>query len=105
VFKFCALVNGGAAVALLAYMGNVVGKGAVAPNMRLPMAAFLAGLSFCGLAMLFAYFTQLRLLNESAGRGGTSFGHTLWLTFAMIFLFFSLACFSIGSWQAVILFQ
>jgi len=60
-FKFCALANCGAAVAILAYLGNVVGKGdpVVAPDMRFPMGMFLFGLVFCGVAMFFAYRSQL----------------------------------------------
>ena len=43
-FKFCALANGGAAVAILSYLGNVSAKGSAVADMRCPMAAFLAGL-------------------------------------------------------------
>ena len=48
--KLLALFNGGAAVALLAYLGNVAGKGMPVPNMRLPMACYVIGLIACGLA-------------------------------------------------------
>lgn len=104
-FKFCALVNGGSAVALLAYLGNVVGKGAAAPDMRIPMAAFLLGLAFCGFAMFFAYLTQLRLLNEPAQPQVVAFRHNRFLKLAMLLVVFSLVAFSVGSWQAVIRFQ
>jgi hypothetical protein len=50
--KLLALLNGGAAVALLAYLGNVAGKGSQTPDMRYPMGFFLAGLVLCGLAFL-----------------------------------------------------
>ncbi|UUZ63395.1 hypothetical protein LP417_28245 [Polaromonas sp. P1-6] len=104
-FKFSALANGGAAVALLAYLGNVAGKGTATPDMRYPMAAFLVGLVLCGFAMLFAYLTQLKLLNE-IGRGEkptVSHGWALWVA---IFLFAcSLAAFGVGSWQAVVRFR
>src|SRR5574340_1764301 len=62
-FKFCALANGGAAVAILAYLGDIAGKGGPVPEMRCAMASFLFGLLFCGCAMLFAYLTQLKRLN------------------------------------------
>ena len=103
-FKFAALANGGAAVAILAYLGNVAGKGAAAPDMRAPMAAFLAGLCFVGLAMLFSYFTQLKLLNEigATERPGLSHGWALWL--AVHLYLGSLAAFACGSWQAVVRF-
>jgi hypothetical protein len=104
-FKFAALANGGAAVALLAYLGNVAGKGTSAPDMRCAMAAFLAGLTACGLAMLFAYLTQLKLLNESrdAGRPKLSHGWLLWC--AIVLFLCSLVFFGVGSWQAVIRFR
>lgn len=73
-FKFCALANGGAAVAILAYLGNVAGKGGTAPDMRTPMAAFLSGLVFCGLAMIVAYWNQLNRLNRVLRREGPEQG-------------------------------
>ena len=57
---------GGAAVAILAYLGNVAGKGYPVPDMHCPMAAFLAGLVLCGLAMFLSYWIQLRRLNRLA---------------------------------------
>src|SRR5260370_16444275 len=65
--KLLSLFNGGAAVALLAYLGNVAGKGLPVPNMRLPMACYVVGLIACGLAFFFGYLTQFRLYNESMG--------------------------------------
>ena len=104
-FKFAALANGGAAVALLAYLGNVAGKGASAPDMRCAMAAFLAGLAACGLAMLFAYLTQLKLLNESRNGERPKLSHG-WLLWSAIVLFVcSLVFFGVGSWQAVVGFR
>jgi uncharacterized BrkB/YihY/UPF0761 family membrane protein len=63
-FKFSALINGGAAVALLAYLGNVAGKDAARPDMSCAMFAFLFGLALVGFAWLFAYLTQLKRLND-----------------------------------------
>ena len=102
-FKFCALANGGAAVAILAYLGNVVGKGFAAPNMSTPMAIFLAGLVLCGLAMLFAYFNQLSRLNRLSKREDPSKDWRLWVTVALFIS--SLSAFACGSWQAVLAFK
>jgi hypothetical protein len=66
--KLLALFNGGAAVALLAYLGNIAGKGIMIPEMALPLKLYLFGLFFCGLAFLAGYATQLVLYNESVGR-------------------------------------
>lgn len=100
-FKFSALANGGAAVAMLAYLGNIAGKGMTTPDMRCPMAAFIAGLAACGFAMLFAYLTQLKLLNEIGHTDNFVFKHT-WLLWSAIVLFAcSILAFGFGAWQAV----
>jgi len=104
-FKFCALANGGAAVALLAYLGNIASKGASVPNMRLPMAWFLVGLGLCGLAMFLAYLTQLYLFRESrdgALPGAVMANRHRWMhTSSMTAFALSLAAFCVGSWTAV----
>lgn len=102
-FKFCALANGGAAVAILAYLGNVVGKGFAAPDMSCPMAFFLAGLVLCGATMLFAYLTQLSCLNRISQRKDPSKDWRLWVAIALFVC--SLAAFAIGSWKAVVAFR
>jgi hypothetical protein len=102
-FKFCALANGGAAVAILAYLGNVAGKGASAPDMRCSMAAFLSGLVLCGLAMIFAYWNQLNRLNRLAKRQDPSKDWRLWVAIALVVA--SLTLFAVGSWQAVVAFK
>ena len=100
-FKFAALINGGAAVALLAYLGNVAGKGP--PDMKVPMLAFLVGLALCGASMGCAYLTQLALLNEErTGAGAQTKGaHQRFLHVAMILFAASLIAFVIGAWSAV----
>lgn len=103
-FKFSALANGGAAVSILAYLGNVVGKNGRAPDMRWPMAAFLIGLTFCGFAILFAYLTQLQLLNEGMGRLKLKFSHAWTMWAAIVLLFSSLMSFGAGALLAVVRF-
>ncbi|WP_126457804.1 hypothetical protein [Sulfuritortus calidifontis] len=98
-FKFCALTNGGAAVAILAYLGNVAGKECSVPDMRYAMASFLAGLLFCGLGMLFAYLAQLKRLNRLVEQQDTKNDCRLYA--ALFFVVLSLAMFGIGSWLAV----
>jgi hypothetical protein len=50
--------------------------------------------------MLFAYLTQLKLLNEP-WHVKPKVSHGWLLCVAVILLVFSIACFAIGSWQAV----
>lgn len=103
-FKFSAIANGGAAVALLAYLGNIAGETNPTPDMRCPMLAFLIGLTFCGFAMLFGYLTQLKLLNEIGITEKIVIPHGLFLGLAITFFVCSLLAFGVGSWQAVIRF-
>jgi hypothetical protein len=99
-YKFSALINGGAAVALLAYLGNAAGKGAAYPDMRTALAWFLGGLLSCGMSMFFAYLTQFSLLNEQAGAFAQR-RHMKFLYVAMTLLFLSMLAFGVGSWEAV----
>ena len=104
-FKFAALANGGAAVALLAYIGNVAAKCGNPPDMRRAMASFLAGLCALGFSMLCSYLTQLKLLNESNATQKPKLSHR-WLLWSGIVLFVtSLVMFGVGSWQAIVGFK
>ena len=96
VLRLLALLNGGAAVAMLAYLGHVAGKGAHVIDMRLPMVCYVAGLVLCGLAYFGSYVTQLRLFNESQGRPGV-LPHTQPLYLTMILALLSLVAFAVGS--------
>jgi hypothetical protein len=104
-FKFSALANGGSAVALLAYLGNVAGKSVSVPDMRCPMLAFLTGLVACGLSMLVAYLTQLKLLTEIGSLERIPFSHGWLLRCAIILYVLSIIAFGVGSWQAVVRFH
>ena len=111
-FKFCALANGGAAVAILAYLGNVAAKTDVTTpiGIRCAMGAFLFGLVMCGLSMVCAYLTQLQLFNEEKLQRvpeelrGNSISHAAFLRPALIFLVASLMAFCEGSLLAVLSF-
>ena len=100
-FKFSALANGGATVALLAYLGNVAGKGFPTPDMREPVLAFVLGLVACGLSMLFGYLTQLRLLNEIGCSEKLRFRHNVILWIAIVLFACSVVAFGVGSYLAV----
>lgn len=102
-FRYLALINGGAIVALLAYLGNA--KDADIPELGIPSLWFIVGLVACGFAMAFAYLTQLRLFNDLLLDGKFSSGHkpTLWA--AMLCYAVSLSSFSCGAWLAIRAFQ
>jgi hypothetical protein len=100
-FRLAALSNGGAAVALLAYLGTVAGKPGSVPDMRYAMACFLGGLCACGLSVSFAYLAQLRLFNEIEGRK-VLHPELLWIAIAAFVG--SFVCFGSGAWLAVLRF-
>ena len=100
-FKYLALINGGAAVALLAFLGNLTKNGKPAPALHWPMLWFLIGLAACGAAMFFAYATQLKLLNEINRSRTVPVSHSFLLYVAMACYVVSLGSFCIGAWQAV----
>jgi hypothetical protein len=62
-FKISALANGGAAVALLAFLGETKNP-RWAENLQIPMGLFLFGLFFCALSILYSYFNHRNLARE-----------------------------------------
>src|SRR3546814_52367 len=60
--KTMSLLNGGAAIALLAFISHNWDK--QAPDLSCSMTAFVGGLTACGFATVTGYLTQLALYNE-----------------------------------------
>ncbi len=102
--RLLVVLNGGAAIALLAYLGNVAGKRAAVPEVLFAIGCYLAGLFLTGFAFFCSYLTQLALFNESMGnvRPGA---HKKWLRGAMVLVVLSLSAFAAGSVSAVRSFQ
>lgn len=95
-FKFCVLVNGGAVVAILAYLGNVASKMACTlPDMDSAMYGFLGGLIACSGAIICSYLTQLQLLQENKEP------HVFYLWGAMGCVALSISGFIWGAWEAL----
>lgn len=101
--RFVLLVNGGAILALLTFVGNLQGKVNPAPDMTWPFVMFLTGILFGGFATLTAYFTQLTLYNESIGNvtNNESRNHTFWLRRSLALIGLGIVSFGIGSLLAV----
>lgn len=95
--RFGALVNGGAAVALLAMVGDLAGS-EPALDIRTAMLCFVAGVVLSGLAHACSYLTQLQLYQETAF--GAPQRHTVYLYLAIAFVLGSLALFAFGAWSA-----
>lgn len=100
--RFGALVNGGAAIALLAFIGDIYGRDVFVPSLQGAMNSFVFGIALSGLAHVSAYFTQLRLYRESAGLARASGGlqHAVFLYLSMLCVLGSIALFCWGAYSA-----
>ncbi len=99
--KALQLLNGGAIVALLAYLGQAKIAPSVAHNVGFPLILFIAGLSISMFAFIVAYFTQLLLFNEMINPNYQGKPHTFYLWFAISCLVLSLIFFVAGAWFGV----
>jgi hypothetical protein len=104
-FRYLALINGGAIVALLTYLGNAAKNSDNTPDLGMPLLWFIVGLVACGIAMAFAYLTQLRLFNDLLLTGKFSNRHKPTLSAAIFSYVVSLSTFSYGAWLAIQTFQ
>jgi hypothetical protein len=71
--KMLALLNGGAAIAILTYLGNLASRQPAAvhlPDIKLALWCYSGGVAATTLAFIFAYATQLRLFIEERDRRG-----------------------------------
>jgi hypothetical protein len=66
LLKALAFINGGAAVAILAYLGNPASRGGSGrlSDMTWALVSFAAGVFFTVVALIVGYLTQLQLYNE-----------------------------------------
>jgi len=100
--KAVLLLNGGAVVALLAYLGQASSRAELARRAACPLTWFVVGLVLAALAFGSAYLTQLALFNES-GLGDKFKGvkHRVWLNAALVLALSSLACFAGGAYTSI----
>jgi hypothetical protein len=100
--KALQLINGGAIVALLAYLGQASNGHELAKHVSVPLSFFVAGLLLGTVAFLWTYFTQFALLNEFFdGDASRVPKHQFWLGLTVCFAFLSIVAFAIGSFTAV----
>lgn len=100
--KALQLINGGAIVAILAYLGQAANGATVAREVSRPLGFFVAGLVVATVAFLTTYLTQHRLLHdlldsEAEGRSR----HTFWLVVTVVLALASVALFAWGARGAV----
>ena len=94
--KFVLLINGGAVIALLTFLGNLLKNDTVSVHMGWPMGCFLMGIIVGGLANMTAYLTQLTLFNESVGNTNNT-THTNWLYATIALVILGIILFGAGS--------
>ena len=102
--KLLALLNGGGAIGLLTYAGNISKNHSPFPDLHYALLWYSVGLVFCCLAFFAAYHTQLKLFNEAVG-AEKGLVHSRWLLWARIFVLLSLASFILGCLEASVRFQ
>ncbi|HEY9319225.1 TRAP-type C4-dicarboxylate transport system permease small subunit [Achromobacter deleyi] len=96
-FRFLGWLNGGAALALVAFSLGIVGGDIAAPDLQLPLALFLAGLLASCLGLLFAYLAQVSLLRQG-DRGHSTRGHWPAQLLAMVCYLLSALAFCGACW-------
>jgi hypothetical protein len=111
LLKALLLINGGAAVAILAYLGNLSSHDSSAghqPNMKNALLCFSVGVLTAAVTFLVAYLTQLRLYMEEHGRHEHQQFRTLHpmgITLGTILVIASAFAFGAGCWIAASAFQ
>jgi hypothetical protein len=101
--KALLLLNGGAVVALLAYLGRDPGARELAARVMYSCAFFLGGLVLAAISFIFAYLTQLAFYNEDQEAAlFWGLGHSFWLTAALVSATESLLCFVGGAYSGII---
>lgn len=101
-FKTLLLINGGAVVAILAYLGQSAHGSALAAHVAWPLGAFVMGVGFAALAFVGSYATQFALYNETVPHfnyKGPKHMVFVWATFVLVVL--SFAAFACGAVSSV----
>jgi hypothetical protein len=101
--KALLLINGGAAVALLAYLGSPHARYPYIPYMKNALLCFAGGVLATALAFIAGYFTQLRLYGEERARHmNQPFRQVHWIGMATatVLIFASACAFGVGCWIA-----
>lgn len=100
--KALLLINGGAVIALLAFLGQSPLGANLAPHFWWPIGFFVAGVVTCTLAFVASYFTQFSLYNESfPNRNYRGPKHTKCLLIGLLFAFTSVTLFGLGSFESL----
>ena len=100
--KTLMLINGGAVVAILAYLGQSEQGPTLAPRVLWSLGAFVLGVLFCVGAFFASYQTQFALYNESVSPTTKSAGsHMKWQRITIRCALLSGVAFAIGALSSV----
>ena len=101
VLRSLLLLNGGAIIALLAYLGQAKNGAEIAKHATYPLSWFVGGLILSLMAFIGSYLTQLALYQESVHSETYKGSHTRWLWPSIVVGFLSLVAFAVGAFSAV----
>ena len=101
VVKALLYLNGGAIVALLAYVGQAQNGPNVARHATWTLIWFVIGLVLSVVAFIGSYLTQLSLYQESVHSQTYKGSHTRWLTPSIIIGVLSLVAFAVGAFSGI----
>jgi hypothetical protein len=94
--KSLLLINGGAAITVLTFLGTNSGK-SFASHAGISLARFILGVTFSVCIFVFSYATQFALFNESINnKNYNGPRHMTFVLAALVFVFLSLIAFCIG---------
>lgn len=100
-------LNGGASLALLAFVGHLIGGGkpamSVVGSVYWSFMWFLLGAALCGAAMIAGYAAQLMLFNETKLTADPPYlrSHRIGIHFGMACCLVALICFVVGALLAI----
>ncbi len=101
VIRALMYLNGGAVVALLAYLGQAQNGADIARHATWPLIWFVIGLVLSVGTFIGSYLTQLSLYQESVHRQTYKGSHTRWLWPSIVAGVLSLVAFSIGAFSSI----
>lgn len=99
--RFVILVNGGAIISLLTFLGNFLKTNQAAVDMLCPLSLYLSGVILGGFSYISAYFTQLTLYNES-NENISANCHLKFLYLSLFFIVLGIIAFGVGSLLALL---
>lgn len=101
--RFVLLINGGAAVAVLAFIGDLASSVGMLPDVGKALTWYVLGMALGGIALVTSYLTQLVLFNEAKSEPSPRFlkRHQPWLTLSLVLVVLSVVAFVFGSFEAV----